>query len=99
MAIVLLLAWTELMLLIGRFPTWGNYALMFYTVLRNVLKVMLTFVFIVIGFSLSFYVQFSNSPSFSDPWKSFVKTIVMMVGEFDYQVRVYNDGIKCMDSD
>lgn len=87
MSFVLLLAWTELMLLIGRFPTWGNYALMFYTVLRNVLKVMLTFVFIVIGFTLSFYVQFNKNQLFNDPWKAFVKTIVMMAGEFDYQVK------------
>ncbi|XP_065349155.1 transient receptor potential channel pyrexia-like isoform X2 [Cloeon dipterum] len=84
-SIIVLLAWTELLLMIGRFPTWGNYALMFYTVLRNVLKVMLTFVFIVIGFTLSFYVQFHDEEIFSDPAKAFVKTIVMMAGEFEYK--------------
>ncbi|XP_065349156.1 transient receptor potential channel pyrexia-like [Cloeon dipterum] len=84
-SIIVLLAWTELLLMIGRFPTWGNYALMFYTVLRNVLKVMLTFVFIVIGFTFSFYVQFHDGDIFSDPSKTFVKTIVMMAGEFEYK--------------
>lgn len=38
-SIAVLLAWTELMLLIGRFPTYGYYALMFAAVLRNVIKV------------------------------------------------------------
>ncbi|CAB3384982.1 Hypothetical predicted protein, partial [Cloeon dipterum] len=84
-SIIVLLAWTELLLMIGRFPTWGNYALMFYTVLRNVLKVMLTFVSIVIGFTLSFYVQFHDEDIFSGPVKTFVKTIVMMAGEFEYK--------------
>jgi hypothetical protein len=39
MSFAVLLAWTELMLLIGRFPTCGYYALMFYQVLQNVVKV------------------------------------------------------------
>ena len=39
MSVAVLLAWTELMLLMGRFPTCGYYALMFYHVLQNVIKV------------------------------------------------------------
>jgi hypothetical protein len=39
MSFAVLLAWTELMLLMGRFPTCGYYALMFYHVLQNVIKV------------------------------------------------------------
>lgn len=39
MSVAVLLAWTELMLLIGRFPTYGYYALMFAAVLQNVVKV------------------------------------------------------------
>jgi len=39
MSFAILLAWTELMLLMGRFPTCGYYALMFYHVLQNVIKV------------------------------------------------------------
>jgi hypothetical protein len=41
MSFSVLLAWTELMLLMGRFPTCGYYALMFYQVLQNVVKVLL----------------------------------------------------------
>nr|CAD7260241.1 unnamed protein product [Timema shepardi] len=83
-SILVLLAWVELMLLIGRFSSWGYYALMFYTVLRNVVKVLLTFVCLVIGFAFSFYIQFQEEAQFCDIWRSFVKTTVMMMGEFDY---------------
>ncbi|XP_043664815.1 transient receptor potential channel pyrexia-like isoform X2 [Vespula pensylvanica] len=37
-SIAILLGWIQMMLLIGRFPTWGYYALMFSTVLSNILK-------------------------------------------------------------
>jgi hypothetical protein len=39
---------------------------------------------LVIGFALSFSIQFCNHNEFSDPWKAFVKTVAMMIGEFDY---------------
>jgi Ion transport protein. len=44
MSFAVLLVWIEFMLLIGRIPTWGYYALMFYQVLRNVVKVCLLIV-------------------------------------------------------
>lgn len=37
----ILLAWTELMFLISRFPNWGYYVLMFSKVATNVFKVTL----------------------------------------------------------
>jgi hypothetical protein len=40
-SIAILLSWTELMLLIGRLPTYGYYALMFSAVLQNVIRVIL----------------------------------------------------------
>lgn len=47
-------------------------------------QVLLTFVCLVIGFALSFSVQFPQSHQFADPWRALVKTTVMMTGEFDY---------------
>ncbi|KAK9737004.1 Ankyrin repeats (3 copies) [Popillia japonica] len=83
-SIAVLLSWTELMLLIGRLPSYGYYALMFAAVLQNVVKVLLTFICLVIGFALSFSIQFHNYPEFKDPWRAVVKTTVMMMGEFEY---------------
>ncbi|XP_011169972.3 transient receptor potential channel pyrexia isoform X1 [Solenopsis invicta] len=38
-SIAILLSWMQMMLLISRVLMWGDYALMFYTVLKNILKV------------------------------------------------------------
>ncbi|XP_024940970.1 transient receptor potential channel pyrexia isoform X2 [Cephus cinctus] len=83
-AVAVLLVWTELMFLLSRFPEWGYYVLMFSKVAINIIKVLLTFGFLVIGFTFSFLVQFRNEPPFGSPWQSFVKTMVMMTSEFDY---------------
>ncbi|XP_055678367.1 transient receptor potential channel pyrexia-like [Lutzomyia longipalpis] len=84
MSSVILPAWVNLMLLVGRFPRLGCYSLMFTTVLRNFLKVMISFVFLIIGFALSFLLMFPHSQFFSDPTQATMRTIVMMLGEFDY---------------
>nr|XP_023020874.1 transient receptor potential channel pyrexia-like [Leptinotarsa decemlineata] len=83
-SIAVLLAWIELMLLIGRLPSLGYYALMFSAVLQNVVKVMLAFLCLLIGFTLSFSIQFHTFEQFGDPWRALVKTTVMMMGEFEF---------------
>ncbi|CAK1543482.1 unnamed protein product [Leptosia nina] len=83
--LALLLSWIELMFLLSRFPNWGYYVLMFGKVASNVIKILLTFAFLVIGFSLSFMIQFHSKIPFESPWASFVKTMVMMTSEFDYE--------------
>lgn len=45
---------------------------------------MTSFIFLVIGFTLSFTLIFPTSEFFKSPWDSFVRTIVMMIGEFEY---------------
>ncbi|CAG9857184.1 unnamed protein product [Phyllotreta striolata] len=83
-SIDILLAWFELMLLIGRLPSLGYYALMFSAVLQNVVKVLLAYACLLIGFTMSFSIQFHNSPVFSNPWRTLAKTVAMMIGEFEY---------------
>lgn len=48
-SIAILLSWMQMMLLIGRVPMWGYYALMFSTVLKNILKVASAIPFIFRG--------------------------------------------------
>lgn len=84
LSVLLLFVWMELMSLLGKLPALGYYAIMFTTVLKNVLKVLAIFVCLLLGFALSFSIQFHNSPQFSSPWKALVKTTVMMAGEFEY---------------
>ncbi|XP_053618072.1 transient receptor potential channel pyrexia-like isoform X2 [Plodia interpunctella] len=83
--LALLLSWLEMMFLLSRFPNWGYYVLMFGKVASNVVKILLTFAFLVIGFSLSFMIQFHSQMPFESPWAAMVKTVVMMTSEFDYE--------------
>lgn len=45
---------------------------------------LLAFLCLVIGFALSFSIQFRSYEHFADPWRALVKTTVMMMGEFEY---------------
>lgn len=45
---------------------------------------MSSFIFLVIGFALSFTLIFPTSEFFNSPWNAFVRTVVMMIGEFEY---------------
>ncbi|XP_025987877.2 transient receptor potential channel pyrexia-like isoform X5 [Solenopsis invicta] len=83
-SIAILLSWMQMMLLISRVLMWGDYALMFYTVLTNILKVLLVFGSLIIGFALSFAVLFRGNNQFFYFWNSIKITVVMMMGEYDY---------------
>lgn len=95
---IVLIVWTNLMLLIGRLPKLGCYSLMLTTVTKNFLKVMTSFIFLVIGFALSFTLIFPTSEFFRNPWSSFVRTIVMMIGEFEY-TSTYSDALLSISSE
>ncbi|XP_026728471.1 transient receptor potential channel pyrexia-like [Trichoplusia ni] len=82
--VAILLSWLEMTFLLSRFPNWGYYVLMFGKVASNVVKILLTFTFLVIGFSLSFMIQFHSQVPFDGPWSALVKTIAMMTSEFEY---------------
>ncbi|XP_078033209.1 transient receptor potential cation channel subfamily A member 1 [Augochlora pura] len=85
LSVAILLSWIQMMLIVGRLPTCGYYALMFSTVLRNFLKVLVAFIFLIVGFALSFTVVFHQNDQFSNAWLAFVKTLVMMTGEYEYE--------------
>ncbi|XP_046474385.1 transient receptor potential channel pyrexia [Neodiprion pinetum] len=91
-SVAILIAWIQIMLLIGRFPTLGYYTLMFSTVLKNVFKVLIAFVWLIIGFALSFSLLFCGGGQFTDSWKAVIKTMVMMTGEYNF-----DDLVKTMD--
>ncbi|XP_053979299.1 transient receptor potential channel pyrexia-like [Hylaeus volcanicus] len=90
-SVAILLGWIQMMLLVGRLPTFGYYALMFSTVLKNILKVLLAFVCLIVGFALSFAVLFHGNDQFRDSWRAVVKTVVMMMGEYEYGA-LFSDG-------
>ncbi|XP_073964042.1 uncharacterized protein [Choristoneura fumiferana] len=83
--VALLLAWLQAMFLVSRFSRWGYYVLMFGKVAVNILKILVTAVFLVIAFAFCFMIQYHSSPPFDDPFAAFVKTLVMMSSEFEYE--------------
>ncbi|XP_064106442.1 transient receptor potential channel pyrexia-like [Macrobrachium nipponense] len=86
------LGWAELMMLLGRFPTLGSYVLMFSKVGKSIIKFLLAFVSILIGFSLGFHIIYQKLNVFGDYKISFVKTLTMMTGGLLYKEFVDTKG-------
>ncbi|CAG9789260.1 unnamed protein product [Diatraea saccharalis] len=90
-AVTIFFCWLELMMIIGRFPTFGLYVQMFTTVSVNFATFLLAYSCLLIAFGLAFSVLFSNYPAFHLP-AGFVKTVMMMSGELEYEDIFYNNG-------
>jgi len=88
-AIALFLRWFEMLLMSGRLPKLSLKLEMFETVSSTFLSFITGYVTLLVAFALSFYILFRRSPepkgaeSFSNPFFSFLKTIVMFTGEFE----------------
>lgn len=83
-AISVFFGWIELMMLCGRLPILGSHVLMFARIAKSAIKFIAAFIGLLIGFSVSFMVLFSDKDEFSTFGTSFVKTLMMMIGEVDY---------------
>ncbi|KAK1137781.1 hypothetical protein K0M31_002275 [Melipona bicolor] len=81
-SVAILLACVQTMVLIGRFPQWGYYMLVFFTVLKNILVLFPVFLCLIVGFALNFTVLFHGNDQFRNFWNPVVKTVVMMMGEY-----------------
>ncbi|CAK1583592.1 unnamed protein product, partial [Parnassius mnemosyne] len=90
-AVTVFFCWLELMMIIGRFPTFGLYVQMFTTVTVNFATFLLAYSCLLIAFGLAFSVLFSNYPAFHLP-AGLVKTVMMMSGELEYEDIFYDNG-------
>ncbi|KAM3962525.1 LOW QUALITY PROTEIN: transient receptor potential channel pyrexia [Aphomia sociella] len=89
-AITIFFCWLELMMIIGRFPTFGLYVQMFTTVTVNFATFLMAYSCLLVAFGLAFSVLFSNYPAFHLP-AGLVKTVMMMSGELEYEDIFYNN--------
>ncbi|XP_063627903.1 transient receptor potential channel pyrexia isoform X1 [Cydia splendana] len=89
-AVTIFFCWLELMMIIGRFPTFGLYVQMFTTVTVNFAMFLMAYSCLLIAFGLAFSVLFSNYPAFQLP-AGLVKTVMMMSGELEYEDIFYNN--------
>ncbi|XP_050703255.1 transient receptor potential channel pyrexia-like isoform X2 [Eriocheir sinensis] len=83
-AVSVFFGWIELMMLCGRLPILGSQVLMFARIAKSAIKFIAAFIGLLVGFSASFMVLFSDKDDFRTFGTSFVKTLMMMIGEVDY---------------
>ncbi|XP_025264331.1 transient receptor potential channel pyrexia-like isoform X2 [Camponotus floridanus] len=93
-AVGILLAWIELMIVIGYFPMFGLYVQMLTRVSINFFKFLTAYFCLIIGFSLSFNVLHGNYKAFADPLLSMLKMIVMMSGELEFEDVFFDNKLK-----
>lgn len=84
-AVGIFVTWLELMMIVGRFPIFGLYVQMFTTVAINFIKFFGAYVCLLIAFSLSLNVLMPNYPTFKNVFMSFLKIIMMMSGELEFE--------------
>jgi len=88
-AIGICITWIELIFLFGRFPFLGGmFSIMFYSITKRIIKTVLGFIILIIGFTGAFFIinfgQESEQFDLGNPFKAFVKVFVMVLGEFEF---------------
>ncbi|CAL4063322.1 unnamed protein product, partial [Meganyctiphanes norvegica] len=81
---LILFAWTEFVLLLGCHPKLAVYIAMFKKVSFNFLKFILMFSFMLLAFSLSFYLVYQVNEQFTTYHQSLLRTLAMTTGELEY---------------
>lgn len=81
---LIIFSWIEFTLLLGRHPYLAVYITMFTTVTYNFLKFIIMFSFMIVAFSISFYLVFQVDENFMTYHQSLLKTIAMTTGEIEY---------------
>ena len=92
-AIALFLAWFEMSLMIGRLPSVGIYIYMSVNVIKQLLKFFSVYFTILMAFACSFSIILPKSPTFENLITSFLKVIVMMIGEYDFEDNFKMDNV------
>ena len=79
------------MMLVGRFPMFGLYVQMFTTVAANFARFLVAYSCLLVAFALSFAVLFPRYPAFKTVLRSLLKTVVMMIGELEFEEIFFGD--------
>merc|ERR1712038_1360593 len=80
-------AWLELIFLVGRYPfQGGDFSIMFYNIIKKLSRYVVAMCLMIAGHAFAFMiVNYGHiKDSFESPWKSFVMTLTMALGEFNF---------------
>ena len=80
----LFLGWSELALLIGRFPVLGVYIYLSLNVLHTLIVFFLVYLPVLIAFTLIFHLLLPSADAFTNLGTSLLKVLAMMIGELEY---------------
>ena len=93
-AVLIVFSWIGFLVYFGLHPSLNTKVFMFYTVATSFLKFLLWYVFIIIAFSLSFYIMFHTDhpgaepneeyPFFDSIGSCMTKSLAMFVGELEF---------------
>jgi len=84
-ALILTLSWLNMLGYIRQLPYFGIYVIMFFDVLKTVMKLSLLMGVFVLAFGLGFNILLVQQPAFEDSGISVLKTLVMATGEFEFE--------------
>ena len=84
-SLTLFLAWIEMTIMVGRIPSVKIYIIMFLKIFKQLLMVFSVYSTTMIAFACAYTIILPKSKIFENPISSFIKVIVMMIGESDFQ--------------
>lgn len=93
-AIAVFCAWVTQINYFKRYPMFGLYVRMFQEVVLTVIRVIAGLVMLLIAFAFSFYVVLTERPQFQYYGRAFMRTIMWMFGEFDYESFFVDEKLK-----
>ncbi|KAJ3647043.1 hypothetical protein Zmor_024591 [Zophobas morio] len=89
--IIIILHNIEFIMIHLKFTLFSHYYSMFLMVLLKTLKAIGFFILPISCFIIIFRLQFGHYSEFSTLFRTFVKTIVLMTGEFEYENTLHNE--------
>ncbi|XP_002741541.2 transient receptor potential cation channel subfamily A member 1-like [Saccoglossus kowalevskii] len=96
-ACAIFLAWITFILYVRRFDLFGIYVVMFFSVLKSLMKAIIVFILFAFAFGTAFFILFSRLEVFGDMPSSVMKVIVMTLGELDYTDIFYAEDLAPFD--
>lgn len=88
--LLFLAAWLDLMVIVGDHKIFGLYLDMYYSVLLQFFKILVSFSIFLVGFMICFWMYFKDDKNFSLLYLAVTKFFVMFIGEIDYNALIDN---------